>query len=152
MSARPSPKKVILVSSVGGHLRNLLALQAAFMDHERVWVVNDMSPVLPEGERAYLVSHAERDLRVLANLWQFMVIFATERPDIMLSTGAGPAVPAALVARLARVPVIHVEPWSAVSRLTLTGRLMKRLASSFYVQWPQLHAKHPWTKYVGSAF
>ena len=122
--------KVALVSSIGGHLAELLELAAAFGDdHELVWILNDRSPVLPEGARAYVISHAERDWRVAWNLVELAAIFSRERPDVVVSTGAGPAVPAALVGRLAGVPYIHVEPSSAV-RSAMTGRMSMANASA----------------------
>ncbi|MCB9734533.1 MAG: hypothetical protein H6745_18260 [Deltaproteobacteria bacterium] len=142
--------KVALVSSIGGHLAELLELAAAFGDdHELVWILNDRSPVLPEGARAYVISHAERDWRVAWNLVELAAIFSRERPDVVVSTGAGPAVPAALVGRLAGVPYIHVEPSSAVRDLTLTGRLVRHLTKRFYVQWESLRAKAPGARFVG---
>lgn len=134
---------------MGGHLAELCRLIDGLDGHELIWIVNDTSPVLPEGVRAFRVSHAERDWRVAWNLVEFAAIFSRERPDLMLSTGAGPAVPAAVVARLAGVPVLYVEPSSAVRELTLTGRLMRYLASSSFVQWRRLARKTPWARYVG---
>lgn len=141
--------KVALVSSVGGHLTDLLALGDAFTGHELLWIVNDRSPVLPEGANAYVISHAERDWRVVLNVAEVAAIVGRERPDVMVSTGAGPAVPAALVARALGIPFIYVEPSSAVTRLTLTGRMMRRLATHFYVQWESLLSEAPWARYVG---
>jgi UDP-N-acetylglucosamine:LPS N-acetylglucosamine transferase len=131
-------KKILLVSSVGGHLAELLSLGDAYAGYERVWVLQDRSPVLPAGERAYVVAHAERDWRVLLNFVELAVIIGRERPNAILSMGAGVAVPAAVCARVAGVPFIFVEGTWAVERLTLTGRLVRRLATSFFVQWPAL--------------
>jgi len=141
--------RLALVSSVGGHLTELLQLCRAFEGWDRFWVVNDYSPVLPKGERTYRISHGERDWRVLWNVAEVAAIFADEKPDLMMSTGAGPAVSAALVARAAGIPVIYVEPSSAVTRLTLTGRLMRPLANRFYVQWPTMLEVAEWAKYEG---
>lgn len=141
--------KVALVSSVGGHLAELCRLVDGWKGHELVWIVNDDSPVLPPGVRAYRVSHAERDWRVAYNVVEFAAIFSRERPDLVFSMGAGPAVPASLVARLAGVPVLYVEPSSAVDELTVTGRFMRYLASSTFVQWRRLAKKAPWARYVG---
>lgn len=142
--------KLALISSVGGHLTDLLALQKAFDGHEVFWVVNDLSPVLPLDARAYLVAHAERDLKVLQNLWEFAAIFARELPDAMVSTGAGPAVPAAIVARMMGIQVIFIEPASAVTDLTLTGKLIRPFTRAFFVQWPGLKAKTRGARYHGS--
>jgi UDP-N-acetylglucosamine:LPS N-acetylglucosamine transferase len=141
--------KIAFISSVGGHLTDLLALSEAWAPHERVWILNDRSPVLPESEAAYVISHAERDWRVLWNVFELAALLSRLRPDVVVSMGAGPAVPGALVARLAGIPVIYVEPASAVTEPTLTGRMMRRLASRFYVQWPELRDKLPWATYAG---
>ncbi len=141
--------KVALVSSVGGHLTDLCGLVGALDGHELVWIVNDLSPVLPLGANAYRISHAERDWRVAWNVVEVAAIFARERPELMLSAGAGPAVPAALVAKLAGIPVVYVEPASAVHQLSLTGKLMRYFADVFYVQWRELAIKAPWARYVG---
>lgn len=141
--------KVALVSSVGGHLTDLCALVEGLERYELVWILNDVSPVLPRGANAYRIRHAERDWRVLWNVVEVAAIFARERPDLMLSTGAGPAVPAALVAKLAGIPVVYVEASCAVRELTLTGQLMRHLADAFFVQWRELATKVPWARYVG---
>jgi UDP-N-acetylglucosamine:LPS N-acetylglucosamine transferase len=141
--------KIALVSSIGGHLSELLELTPALEGHALVWITNDPSPLLPPSVRPILVAHAERDWKVLWNLAEFAAIFARERPELMISMGAGPAVPAALVARLAGVPVLYLEPSSAVRAPTLTGRLMRHLATTRWVQWPELARHLRGSRYVG---
>jgi beta-1,4-N-acetylglucosaminyltransferase len=143
------PMKLAIVSSIGGHLAELLELLPALEGHELVWITNDPSPLLPPEISPHLVVHAERDLGVLWNLAEFAAIFARERPDAMLSMGAGPAVPAAIVARLAGIPVFYVEPSSAVTRPTLTGRLMRFLATDRWVQWESLRRHLAGSRFVG---
>jgi UDP-N-acetylglucosamine:LPS N-acetylglucosamine transferase len=141
--------KLALVSSVGGHLTDLCALVEQITDAELVWILNDDSPVLPAGARGYRIAHAERDWRVAWNIVELAAILSRERPDVVLSAGAGPAIPAALVARIAGVPVVYVEPSCAVTRLTLTGTLMRYLADSYFVQWRPLTKLAPWARFVG---
>jgi len=132
--------KILLVSSVGGHLTELMELAPVLREHEVVLVLND-SVALPDFpfRRVYRIAHAERDLRVLVNLWEAAVILESERPQVIVSAGAGPAVPVALAARLlTNARVIFIETAAAVERPTLTGRLMYPLAHKFYVQWPAL--------------
>lgn len=133
------PPKIALVSSVGGHLTELLALREAYEACPHFYVFNDVTQFTPPpGVRVHTVAHAERDWRVAWNLWEFARIFREERPDVMLSTGAGPAVPAALVARAMGVRVVFVESVAAVERPTLTGLLMQPWADALFVQWPRL--------------
>lgn len=141
--------KIAFVASVGGHLTELLAICEPLLVHEHFWVINDRSPVLPPGERAYQIVHAERDFRVLFNFAECLKIFSVEEPGLVISTGAGPAVPAFCVARALGIPTIYVEPSSAVRQLTLTGRILQYVATEFYVQWPELTARAGRAKYVG---
>jgi beta-1,4-N-acetylglucosaminyltransferase len=141
--------KVAFVSSIGGHLSELLELLPAFEGHEILWITNDPSPVLPPDVRPVLVVHAERDWRVLWNLIEFAAILGREKPDLVVSMGAGPALQAAIIARLAGVPFYYIEGTWAVSRLTLTGRLVAPLASRFWVQWPGLKMAARKSRYVG---
>ena len=136
-------KKVALVSSIGGHLAELLELVPVLdtIPADPIWILNDDSPVLAPDIPAWLITHAERDLHVFTNVLELAAIFARERPDAMLSLGAGPAVPAALIARLAGIPILYIEPSSAVSTPTLTGRIMRWLARERWAQWPEVAKK-----------
>jgi hypothetical protein len=132
-------RTVMLVSSPGGHLADLLLLADAFPpEWRRVWVLNDVSPLLPPGERCHVVTHAERDWRQLLNLAEFLRLVAKERPAAILTCGASPAVPAALAGKVFGAPTVYVEPLSSVTRLSLTGKLMRHLAAAFFVQWDEL--------------
>ncbi|TKD02475.1 hypothetical protein [Polyangium fumosum] len=132
--------KILVVSSVGGHLTEIMQLAPVLAGHEVVLVLNDEA-ALPDFPfaRVYRIAHAERDARVLFNLLEAARILRHEDPDIVLSAGAGPAVPVALVARLGtRARIVFVETAAAIVRPTLTGRLMAPLAHHFFYQWDTL--------------
>ena len=127
----------------------MLDLADPLLEHEHFWILNDESPVLPAGERYYTIAHAERDLRVLKNYAECSAILSREQPDVLISCGAGPAVPAFHVGGWMRIPGVFIEPSSAVTELTLTGRLLLKRAARFYVQWPGLAERFPIARYVG---
>jgi UDP-N-acetylglucosamine:LPS N-acetylglucosamine transferase len=141
--------RIALVSSVGGHLAELLELQPALDGHRVFWVVNDDSPVLPAGAEVHRISHGERDWRVVWNVVEVARIFLRRQPDLMISLGAGPAVSAAVVARALGIEVIYIEPSSAVTAPTLTGRLMRHLTRRLYVQWPSLEKRLRGSRFAG---
>jgi beta-1,4-N-acetylglucosaminyltransferase len=129
--------RICIVSSVGGHLTEVMHLAPILRDHEVVLVLNDAAP-LPDFPfaRVYRIVHAERDPKVVYNFFESAQILLHEDPDIVLSTGAGPAVPFALLARLlTRSRIIFIESAAAVSRATLTGRLMYPITHRFFYQW-----------------
>lgn len=132
---------IALVSSVGGHLTELLALRAAYADLSHFYVFNDQTQFTPPPTiRMYTVAHAERDLRVLSNVWEFFRIFKHEQPTAILTTGAGLAVSAAVAAKFLGISVIFVETVAAVTRPSLTGVLIEPWADTYFVQWKTLTA------------
>ena len=137
--------KVLLVSSVGGHLTEIMQLAPLLRSHEVVLVVNDEA-ALPDFPfaRVYRIAHAERDIRVLWNFIEASRILCFELPDVILSAGAGPAVPVCLLGRLAiGARIVFIESAAAVTRPTLTGRLMYPIAHHFFYQWPRLSRFFP---------
>lgn len=148
----PPLPKIALVSSVGGHLTELLCLRGAYEPHPHFYVFNDevqFEP--PAGTPVYVIAHAERDPRVLSNVLEMLRIFRRERPHAMLTTGAGPGVSAAVAARMLGIRVVFVETVAAVKRPSLTGVLMEGLAHQHYVQWPDLLCERN-VQYVGNIF
>lgn len=127
--------RILAVSSVGGHLTELLVALEEVGTASVTLVVNDRCD-LPDRafERVYRISHAERDWRVLANFRECAAILLAESPDVILSAGAGPAVPMFVLARLLGIPTVFIETAASVSRLSLTGRLLLPVADRYFVQ------------------
>lgn len=147
---RDKPAKVCIVSSGGGHLTEVRALHPAYGAYEHFFVLNIIIP-LPEElhGRTQFIRHSERDWKFFVNLWEALRILVRERPGVILSTGAGPAVPFAIVGKLLGIPTVFVETVARVSSPSLTGRLMYRLADSFYYQWEPLRRYFPRGLYAG---
>lgn len=143
-------KKVCIVSSCGGHLTEVRALRAAFERYAHFYVLNDrvLLPADMEG-KTYFIRHSERDALFVVNLVEAWRILRAERPHVILSTGAGPAVPFALVGRLLGIPAVFVETFTRISRPSLTARIMYRLAARFVYQWPDLARYFPRGVYGG---
>jgi UDP-N-acetylglucosamine:LPS N-acetylglucosamine transferase len=147
----PDRLKVCVVSSVGGHLREILQLTEQLAPYDCFAILNDTSPV-PLPWRSYRIAHAERDLRVLWNFAELLPIFLRERPDVVLSAGAGPMVPAAILGKALGMRIIFIETFGAVERPTLTGRILYRLADHFLYQWEPLKTYYKRGTYVGGIF
>jgi beta-1,4-N-acetylglucosaminyltransferase len=125
-------------------LTELRALKSAYDAYEHFYVINDQIHMPEEmAGRTYFILHSERDLKTLVNLVEAFRILRREKPDLILSTGAGPAVPFALVGKLLGIPNVFVEISAQVERPSLTGRIMYYLADRFYYQWPTLRAFFP---------
>ena len=132
------PVTVGLVCSHGGHLTEMLELGAAF-EGFRTFYFTYEGDTTNRLNNVYLVPNKPYSpIRFVVNLFRLWSIFRRERPDFIVSTGAEIAIPAFLVARMMRVPTLYVECGAQVTRPSLTGRIVIRLADSFYVQWREL--------------
>lgn len=143
--------KVCIVSSCGGHLTEVRALKPVYDRYEHFYVLNDQVQLPKDMEgKTYFIRHSERDLLFLVNLWEAWRILHKERPGLILSTGAGPAVPFALISKLFfHIPIIFVEISAQVTKPSLTGRIMYYLSYRFFYQWKSLERYFPKAIYGG---
>ncbi|MGZ6804965.1 MAG: hypothetical protein ACXVFU_18150, partial [Nocardioidaceae bacterium] len=93
----PRPGPVLLVSTQGGHLAHLLALRGWWEQQDRLWVCPDTPDVADRlvGERV-VASHSPttRNLpNLLRNARLAVRLLRRERPSLLVSAGAGVAVP-----------------------------------------------------------
>jgi UDP-N-acetylglucosamine:LPS N-acetylglucosamine transferase len=140
----PSPTtaqelRIGLVCSGGGHLAQLKALSPWWQNHDRFWVTFDLpgGDTDLSGDRAYWAHYPTT--RSLVNLCRNTVLawkcLRRERPDVLVSCGAGVAVPFFLIGRLLRIPTVYVEVYDRIDSASLTGRVCYRFSSLFLVQW-----------------
>lgn len=146
--------RVCLISSHGGHLRELLqATQGIPGDAYFVTCRTKHTVAVLAGRRRYFVvdphvSWAKYALNGLQSLWHV----ARERPDVVVTTGAGIAIPTVLLCRLLlRSRLVFVESAANVVTPSRTGRFLYRFADLFVVQWPGLLEHYPGAVYGGLA-
>ncbi|GAB4369605.1 MAG: UDP-N-acetylglucosamine--LPS N-acetylglucosamine transferase [Deltaproteobacteria bacterium] len=145
--------KICVVSSIGGHLDEAVQILPVLEAHDWFFVVNAEGeiPARLKGRTERIV-HSERDLKLLVNFWEAARILRARRPDVILSFGAGPAVPFAIVGKMMGMKIVFVETFAAVTRPTLTGRILYRLADLFLYQWESLAPIYPRGIYGGPVF
>jgi len=132
----------------------MLALEPAWRGMERTWVT------LPGADVGYLLAEEAVTLghgptnrsvrRLIANLGLAWKLLRRDRPDAILSTGAGLAVPFFLVGKLLGIRLVYVESVTRIETISLSGRLVYRLADRFFVQWPQAAVGRGRAVYAGS--
>jgi beta-1,4-N-acetylglucosaminyltransferase len=147
---------VLLVASAGGHLLQLLQLREEWPLAERQWVTFDKTDArsLLIGETVWYAHHPTN--RNIPNLLRNMVLafrlIRRLRPRAIVTTGAGVAVPFCYVGRLFRARVVYIESFARISNPSLTGRLVHPVATSFFVQWPELQKRFRNARYEGPIF
>jgi UDP-N-acetylglucosamine:LPS N-acetylglucosamine transferase len=140
------PIRICLVSSPGGHLAELEML-AADLETEELLLVTVKSPhsasVMPDVHRRYIRRIERNPVNLLLNTLQALFVLIAEKPDAVLSTGAGDALPLMFIASGLGIPVVFIESLARIHSLSLTGRLICRWANLTVVFWPPLRKAYP---------
>ncbi len=75
-----------------------------------------------------------------------------ERPDVVITTGAGIVVFFCIFAKLFGAKLIFLESMARIEKPTLTARILYPFADLFLIQWPQLQKYFPKGKFLGRVF
>jgi UDP-N-acetylglucosamine:LPS N-acetylglucosamine transferase len=142
-------KKVLAVSSGGGHWVQLLRLCPAFVGCDVAYVTVQASyRSQVEGARFYAVTDATRWSRwdLIRMCVEIVWIVVKERPNVIISTGAAPGVVALKIGKMLGARTIWVDSIANVERMSLSGLRVKTCADLWLSQWPEV------SKAVGSAY
>jgi UDP-N-acetylglucosamine:LPS N-acetylglucosamine transferase len=146
--------EVLLVCSAGGHLLELNALQEVWRGVSHSWVTFDKADArsLLAGQTVdYAYGPTNRSLfNLVRNVGLAWRIVGRRRPRVVLTTGAGVAVPFAWVGRLRGAQVIYVESCARIEKPSLSCRMIRPVAARVYGQWPELAIAFSYARYAGS--
>ena len=146
-------KKILAVSSGGGHWVQLRRVQAAFeaFDASYATVHADYEADVPARARFYVLRDATRWDRwaLVVLLLQIVRILLRERPDVVISTGAAPGYFALRIGKMLGAKTIWLDSIANVEEVSLSGRRIAKHADLWLTQWPHLATKDGPT-YLGS--
>lgn len=138
--------KIAFVSSSGGHLSHLLWLRPWWERHQRFWVTFDLPDARDRlaSEQWFGAYHpTNRNYpNLLRNTRLAWRLLRSNRPDVIVSTGAGVAIPFFGVARALGIPSVFIEVYDRIDRPSLTGRVVAPIASRVVAQWPEQLASY----------
>lgn len=144
---------VMLVSTQGGHLTHLLALREWWQDKERVWVCPETADVVDRLSEERVVHSFSPTTRNVPNLVRNAAlatkVLRRERPSVVVSAGAGVAVPFFVQAWAMGIPTVFIEVYDRFDSPTMTGRLCGPFTTRRIVQWPSQLEFYPDASLVG---
>jgi UDP-N-acetylglucosamine:LPS N-acetylglucosamine transferase len=147
--------KICLVSSSGGHLIQLYALRPWWQKHKRFWVTfkkEDAVSILNDEKTYWAHFPTNRNMKnFVRNLFLAYRILRKERPDIIISTGAGVSVPFFWLGKLFGSRLIYMEVFDRIDSPTLTGKLVYHFTDKFLIQWESQKVFYPKGEYWGQA-
>lgn len=136
-------KKLLAVSSSGGHWEQLMLLREAFSSCDVTYVntlhgLAEKSGVSP----FYVVRDCNRNsplstLNCIASLAR--IVFSV-RPDIVVSTGAAPGIIAIVLSRFLGAKTIWIDTVSHAEHLSMSGKIACHVSDLWLTQWSHLAA------------
>ena len=155
-------KKVIFISSMGGHLTEMMQLKSMFKEFDYKIVTEKHKSTsklkniykskidyLLTGNRKHLLKYI---FVIPHNVIKSLVIFLKFKPDVIVTTGAHTCVAMCYIAKIFKKKVIYIESFANIETKTLTGRLVYPIADVFIVQWKSMLKLYPKAKYEGWIF
>jgi UDP-N-acetylglucosamine:LPS N-acetylglucosamine transferase len=146
------PKKVLAVSSGGGHWVQMLRLGPALAPHDVTFVtVSESYRTDVPGRRFIAVNDATRwnkfGLLLLAARIAWIIL--RERPDVVISTGAAPGYFAIRLGKLLGARTMWLDSMANAEELSLSGAKAGRFADGWFTQWSHL-ARESGPVYAGA--
>lgn len=89
---------------------------------------------------AHVVTDCNRD-KPMANVksaWDVFRIIRTQRPDIVISTGAAPGLIALVIGKLFGAKTIWLDSVANSEQLSLSGKMAGKIADLWLTQWSHL--------------
>ena len=150
-------KKVLFISSTGGHLSELMQLSPLFEKYDYHIITEkdeankygDKLDFLPYGTRSKLFSYIFKYFYLcLKTVYYYFKI----RPKVIITTGTHTAGPMCILGKIFGSKIIYIETYANRNKKTATGRLIYPIADLFIVQWKEMLKLYPKAVYGGSIY
>ena len=151
-------RKILFISSTGGHLRELMELEPLFKDYDSYIITEKDATTKYLQEKykdkvSYLPYCTRSKILSYIFLYTFLIIksiylFIKIRPEIVVTTGTHTAVPICFLSKFFKRKVIYIETYANRTRRSLTGRIVYPISNLFIVQWKEMLKLYPKAIYV----
>lgn len=153
-------KKVMFISSVGGHLTQMLELKSIFNDYDYVLITEktDVTTNLKDKYKVDYLMYGSRQFWFryifvcLYNFFKTIYLFIKYRPKVIVTTGTHTAVVMCYLGWLFRRKIIFIESFAKRTSTTMSGRIVYPIATTFIVQWESMLEFYPKAKYFGGIY
>lgn len=152
-------KKVLFISSTGGHLSELLCLRKMFKKYDYHIITEKTKSNLKlkdkhKGRVDYLVYGTKAHLftyvfRFTFNCLKSIYLYIKIRPKYIVTTGTHTAVPMCYIGKLFGSKIIFIETFANLTTKTMAGTLVYPIADLFIVQWESMLKLYPKAVYGG---
>jgi beta-1,4-N-acetylglucosaminyltransferase len=152
MSEKKSDIKICLISSHGGHLRELLDATENVIGNKYyvTYETQHTRGLLNNYPHYFIIDPHKSLLKYFINTLQSFYHAIKEKPKVVISTGAGIAAPTVLICKyLLGSKIVFIESAANVVNPSRTGMFLYKRSDLFLVQWHALKKYYPKAEHVG---
>lgn len=152
-------KKVLFISSTGGHLDELLQLSELFNNYNySIITEKDKSTkdlIKKYGNSVHFLLYGTRQkiflypFVFLFNCFKSLFLYIKIRPKYIISTGTHTAVPICYIGKLFGSKIIFIETFANRFTKSLSGKIIYPISDLFIVQWKEMLKLYPKAIYGG---
>jgi UDP-N-acetylglucosamine:LPS N-acetylglucosamine transferase len=146
-------KKVLFISSTGGHLNELMQLKPIFKKYD-YHIITEKDKInielkkeygkrisyLPYGTRSKLFSYI---FKFTYMCFKSIFLYFKIRPQVIVTTGTHTAGPMCYLGKIFGSKIVYIETFANSRTRTVTGRLVYPIADLFIVQWEEMLKMYP---------
>ena len=146
-------RKVMFISSTGGHLDELLQLKKMFPKYDYCLITEKTKSNLYlkdefKGRVNYLVYGTKYHMlsypfKLIYNCFKSLFFYLKYRPDYIITTGVHTAGPMCCLGKIFGSKIIYIETFANMVTKTTTGKLLYPISDMFIVQWKSMKKLYP---------
>ena len=155
-------KRVMFISSMGGHLNEMMMLKSLFEKYN-YHIVTEKTKTTKYLKEEYnnKVSYLLYGTKKLLILYPFILfinsilslcLFLKYRPKYIITTGTHTAGPMCCIGKLFGSKIIYIETFASIHKGSQTGKIIYKFADFFIVQWESILKIYPKATYGGWIF
>lgn len=155
-------KRVMFISSVGGHLTQLLELKKIYNNYDYVLITerNDVTKDLKDKFNVKYMPYGSRNQKLiypftlLFNCFKSLYFFIRYNPNVIITTGANTVAAMCCLGKIFGKKVIYIESFAKRNSPTITGKCIYKLHAytTFVVQWENMLKVYPKATYWGGIY
>jgi beta-1,4-N-acetylglucosaminyltransferase len=147
-----SRKKIIGISSAGGHLSELIKVIPSSYEEEIVYITfknGHTKDTLKDKPHFFVIDPHVSKIKFFINFIQSFLLFIRLRPKVIISTGAGIAIPIILIGRFFKTKIVFIESGARIYNPSKSASFVYKYSDLFIIQYKTLSSIFPKSK-IGS--
>ncbi len=155
-------RRVMFISSTGGHFNELIQLKEMFKmyDYSIITEKTKSNSYLKDEYKdkiGYLIYGTKHHIltypfKLFINCFISLFYYLKYRPDYIITTGVHTAGPMCCIGKILGSKIIYIETFANMVTKTSTGKLLYPISDKFIVQWESMKKLYPKADFGGWIF